>query len=845
MLKKRQKQWQKWVLRCFGIGLGILLAVFVPHVAWGAQQLTTFVGPIQISIPVQSLETFAQEGTATGSLKLVLSFLGQEGQAFLRKVLQTPLPANPVALSRLTYIPMIEQMIQSVGNTVQTTSGQNGFYGVRSALILAAAKNPQGWTLLDLLQEFPGRDVRINLGALLRAQRDLSQTLSSQQAVTNLVIQQAEQSAQTEPRLDYASLPDISKPGPYAVRKQQLQFQIAAGRPTLEGFSGSYTLQVEMYLPEGATGPLPTIVYSHGWGGRLGDGRYIAEHLTSHGFGVLVPQHIGSTDLYRAEFLAGTIGDITNPVEYLSRQSDITFMLDELEKLAQTDLNQVGRLNLNQVGVIGQSLGGQTALAAAGASFNPAQYADLCAKGWLQFNPAFLIQCQSRFLPPKTFSFQDPRIKAAVAQFPMGATMFGPEGMGNIQVPTLTLAAGRDILAPSVYEQIPMFSWLKQAPHYLAYLPVGNHFSTSPPENFSTVPALLRGPDAAIGRGYLQTLSTAFFKTYLSDAPQTSTYLPYLTASYAQAISREAHKLYVIRSLTPQQLAPAYGGVAPGQNREVAAAPGRPSESVLADIRQSGVLRVGIATDAAPLGYINNATGAWGGYCFEWANALRGYLSAQLGRPFDVKPVFLPSNWQDRFDQVRDRTVHLNCGPNPIAANIPGIVFSNPFLATSTQFLIQNQNRQQINPNGSLSGITVGVPKDSPTEAFVRQRYPNAQIVPMGENRGTAAALEAVQAGSINTFADDGILLQGALINTPGGGAAPTSPRLSSPLALVPETPLNCNFYGLLLPANDPEWEQMINTFNRSESVRRLRNQWFSNVGTDILETLTYCENRG
>ncbi len=847
MIQKIQKQWQKWMLRCIAFVLGVLLTAITPHGAWGAEQLTTYLGPIQLSIPVQSLEVFAKEGKATGTLKLVLSFLGNNFQAPMRKALQTPLPFNAVTISRVSYIPMIEQVIRSVGNTVQTTSGQNGFYGVRAAVLLAASKHPEGWTILDVLREFPGRDLRINLGALLTARRDLTKALASQFAATNLLIQQANQEAQADPQMDYASLPDLGKPGPYPIRKEQLQFQIQAVRPTLEGFSGSYTLKVDLYLPQGAPGSLPTVVYSHGWGGRLTDGQYIAEHLTSHGFGVAVPQHIGTTDLYRAEFLAGTLGDITNPVEYLSRQYDITFLLDELEKMAKTDPDRVGRLNLQKVGVIGQSLGGQTSLAAAGASFDPAQYTGLCARGWLQFNPSFLIQCQSRFLPPKTFRFDDPRIKAAVAQFPMGATMFGPEGVGSIKVPTLTLAAGMDLLAPSVYEQIPMFSWLK-APRYLAYLPAGNHFSTSPPGNISMIPAILRGPDAAIGRGYIQFLSTAFFKTYLGDSPETSSYRPYLTASYARAISQDASKLYLVKSLTPEQLAPVYGGIAPASNRQTAALPASPAETVLKDIRQSGVLRVGITSDAAPFGYINNATGSWGGYCFELANALRGYVSAELDRPFDVEPVYLPSNLQDRFDLVRDRRVHLNCGPNTITTNVPGIAFSDPFFVTGTRFLVSSGNREQINPNGNLSGVTVGVLKNSVTEAFVRQRYPDARIIAIEDNQGSTAAIQAVREGTISAFADDSILLQGELLQAGGSSTVATSGTTAnsrSSFALVPELPLTCDYYGLILPANDPQWEELINTFNRSETARRLRNQWFGNLSNDILPTLTYCENRG
>jgi len=49
----------------------------------------------------------------------------------------------------------------------------------------------------------------------------------------------------------------------------------------------------------------------------------------------------------------------------------------------------------------------------------------------------------------------------------------------------------------------------------------------------------------------MKALSVAFFKTYIAGEPA---YQPYLSASYAQAISQYTIPLSLVRSLTAEQL---------------------------------------------------------------------------------------------------------------------------------------------------------------------------------------------------------------------------------------------------------------------------------------------------
>lgn len=125
-------------------------------------------GPAQVSIPLDELERFAQTGEASGNLNLLLSAMDEGTQAQFRLVLNVPIQTSPAAIARFTYIPMVEQVLQSFGNALQTDSGMNGFQALRSSVILASINHPEGWALLDRMRHLPGRSRQPGLAPFQR-----------------------------------------------------------------------------------------------------------------------------------------------------------------------------------------------------------------------------------------------------------------------------------------------------------------------------------------------------------------------------------------------------------------------------------------------------------------------------------------------------------------------------------------------------------------------------------------------------------------------------------------------------------------------------------------------------
>ena len=110
-------------------------------------------------------------------------------------------------------------------------------------------------------------------------------------------------------------------------------------------------------------GELPLIVFSHGFGGINTQSFRLMEHLASHGFVVVSPEHTGNTQT-----------DPSSPDPEADRYPDIAFVIDEMEVL---NTNVGGpleaRINTDNVGVAGHSFGGMTAqfMAAGHAPFGP------------------------------------------------------------------------------------------------------------------------------------------------------------------------------------------------------------------------------------------------------------------------------------------------------------------------------------------------------------------------------------------------------------------------------------------------------------------------------------------
>lgn len=551
----RKKNLLSFLSICCVFTLGIGATALKPKPVLSAETVFISYGPLDFSLPVSSLEKFAKTGEVDRDLSFYARFLDEEGLANFREFLQRRLDVSHVVISQLTYTPIGEQVLKRLGNVILTERRLDGFYALRAALILSAA-DPEGMTIINIMRKFPTSGIRMSANQLLQLQRQFTTLFNYQKAAVNAVSQVAEKEAEATGKIPLPG--NLQNPGRY--RFSQRTFQLTRNNQSFERTNSQHSFRVELYIPEGLSEPAPVVIISHGLGSAPKAFAYLGEHLASHGFVAVIPQHIGSDAVRRQALLLGIARSSVDRMEFIDRPLDIKHTINELERLSQSEL--AGRINLQKVAVIGHSFGGYTALALGGAKFNQARIAQECNNRKITLNASYFLQCLAADLPILTEDFSDSRVKATIALNPLTSIVFGPEGMSQIQVPTMILGGSADIITSVVEEQIQPFIWMKNPDKYLSVVIPSGHAAadqfdgTDNQPQPNTLGFLLSGKDPKLARDYIKGLSLVFMQAYLNGR---SEYKDFLNAAFAQSISREPLTINLIRSLTPEQLEQAFG----------------------------------------------------------------------------------------------------------------------------------------------------------------------------------------------------------------------------------------------------------------------------------------------
>lgn len=514
--------------------------------------------PFQLKIPIESIERFTKEGEfskeftfysellTTEETKEIQTVLKKQKQE-LRELFQKRFDVNPTIVKAFMDEPVGQEVLKRLGKILKTGENKNGREALQTAFQLALAE-PDGLTIINLLKNFPG-DLLIEFEEGINLTEELIRRFVEERLIVTELQNQAQERLLSENQVDFNNFPDLRQPGNIKWEKQSITFR----NPNRDRSSPA-----NIYLPKSPGNELiPVIVISHGLGSDLNSFTYLAEHLVSYGFAVIVPEHIGSS----AEKLESIFAGFSTPVdgmEFINRPLDIKYLLDELEVKIDSDPIWRGQLNFQQVGIVGQSFGGYTALSLAGAPLDLEDLRKDCQSEDTKFifNLSLLLQCQTSNLPTEiTNNLRDERITAAIAINPISSGVFGPEKISNITIPLMIVASTRDIFAPPIPEQIYPFISLTTTEKYLVISEPATHFSFIGVEEEEAVsielPIKLIGPDPNLAYPFMQTLGLAFFQTYLTNQSQS---LPYLSGSYLQYINQQPFNFSVLQSLTEEDL---------------------------------------------------------------------------------------------------------------------------------------------------------------------------------------------------------------------------------------------------------------------------------------------------
>jgi predicted dienelactone hydrolase len=147
-------------------------------------------------------------------------------------------------------------------------------------------------------------------------------------------------------------------PAPSSYAPRAAAYSVDETVETFHDAKRNRDVPVRIYLPHGATSPMPIVVFSHGIGEDRDSYAWLGRALASHGY---VSVHVTHAGTDRAMLKSGYLNlyRATKKKEnWVNRPHDVSFVLDQLASRRELDMTRVA--------VAGHSAGAFTALAMAG-----------------------------------------------------------------------------------------------------------------------------------------------------------------------------------------------------------------------------------------------------------------------------------------------------------------------------------------------------------------------------------------------------------------------------------------------------------------------------------------------
>lgn len=246
-----------------------------------------------------------------------------------------------------------------------------------------------------------------------------------------------------------------------------------------------------------ASGGLPLVVISHGWGGNMRGHLDTGLHLARQGFAVAAVQHVGNASSDNA------LGE--TPQVWDLRPRQLAAAIDAAVAALPVDATRVG--------LLGYSAGGYTVLAYMGGEADTARVADHCRAhpedaGFCGFG----IQAARPEAPVVIDRQPDPRVRAVAALAPVGA-LFVDGGLSRVTVPVRLYRAEKDELVGAVQLE-RVRDALPNPPEYVVVENAGHYAFMAP---FAPESAAGLGPLAEDPPGFDRVAFHEHLNTELAD----------------------------------------------------------------------------------------------------------------------------------------------------------------------------------------------------------------------------------------------------------------------------------------------------------------------------------------
>ena len=179
----------------------------------------------------------------------------------------------------------------------------------------------------------------------------------------------------------------------------------------------------------------------------------------------------------------------------------------------------------------------------------------------------------------------------------------------------------------------------------------------------------------------------------------------------------------------------------PGTTPAPAPAPAAERKGVLGNVRQTGVLRVGMEDDAPPLHFINDKKQEDG---FDFR--LAGIVAEGLGAK---RIQVVEADYEDLPDRLRAGDIDVIMAGYVPDPSIEGVVWSNGYLDFGLCMIVQEGMVATYRSVKDLAGKRIAIYDDPAAERWVQQNIPNARISKFSGDDGWFEAVERDQADAL------------------------------------------------------------------------------------------------
>jgi len=248
----------------------------------------------------------------------------------------------------------------------------------------------------------------------------------------------------------------------------------------------------------------------------------------------------------------------------------------------------------------------------------------------------------------------------------------------------------------------------------------------------------------------------------------------------------------------------------------------QPLEGHLKRIAETKTLTIAHRTDAAPFSFVEGSKEV-SGYTIDLCREVAAAIEKEL-KISGLAIRYVPVTAQDRFEAVAKGRADMECGASTVTLARLKVVDFSSYVFIETTGLLAKSN---AGPKSfaDLGGKRIAAIRGTTNERAVREqiaaRKMTTTVVPVASSQEAIAALDA---GSVDAFASDALLLIGAVLLS----------KDPKSLMLMPDK-LSYEPYGIALPLGDHAFRLAVNTglarLYRSDDIDEIFSRWFAQFG--------------